>query len=985
MEAIFLKMLNMSITASWLVLAIIILRLILKKAPKAISVFMWALVGVRLICPFSFESILSLIPSAETVPQDIIYSETPAIHSGVPIFNSTVNPIISENLAPEVGASVNPMQIIAFVASVVWIAGIVAMVLYTVISYFRIHRKVREAVPYQENIWLCDHIDTPFILGVIRPRIYLPSNMNEQDIEYVIAHEKAHLKRHDHWWKPLGFLLLTVYWFNPILWIAYILLCKDIELACDEKVIKDMGTEIKKPYSEALINCSVPRKMISACPLAFGEVGVKGRVKSVLNYKKPAFWIIAVAVIASVVVAVCFLTNPKQEAELGVSSQKSGSDLNGVSLEIVDADLSAPDPYIIVEWKNDTDIKLSFGEQFAIYYNQGGTWENCSIEEDPVWNLPAYMFGANSTVKHTYKLNGQIMTHPGEYRFEAPFTIDEKNETKYSAWIEFELKEGVEGITVHTFKPIELVYDDGMYSFVQTVEGAPTYMIVNGMQLIEKTNDTVSEPIGTFEEITLNKDNFDSRFKGPTDYSWLANDTLKSLKDDNKRIWQLYGDSAAETPRLYILLEQKDGTFYLGFGYYNCNSNNPTNPDDSHIRWLYKLAEVAGNNNILTNNTPLSNFQSLKEKYPQFFNVSTDGGLKVYVWQMAENDYRCYLVNRFIDAITDQGFAFEVGATIAEMRGILTTYDVEQKDIVIHSVKNPLSSYYYEIDDTYKTNIEKLFWSTVPYVDSYQYSPIIDTATFDIDGDGKDEQCTLSAGPTSGLFTFIFSVSENGNLEYFNIFNSPYTELQFEKNAEGIMMLVGKNGEKNCYMGMDISDGNVVISSDEQEISYWGEQGLNSPYAPKTASKLNNAIAKVLKEKYRAEKPDGLVHIESYTLLANEVASGTPKVGNTEHAEEVTVYLIVFHMKYKIHEIVEEVEGDFVPTAITFSVDENGEYSLKDYWIPRSGANYSGDIRAKFPGAAADDALNIEKYAEALTNDSWSQATAYLNSLQNNN
>ena len=985
MEAIFLKILNMSITASWLVLAIVILRLILKKAPKAISVFMWALVGVRLICPFSFESILSLIPSAETVPQDIIYSEAPAIHSGVPIFNSTVNPIISENLAPEVGVSVNPMQIIAFVASVIWIVGIVAMVLYTVVSYFRIHRKVREAVPYQENIWLCDHIDTPFILGVIRPRIYLPSNMNEQDIEYVIAHEKAHLKRHDHWWKPLGFLLLTVYWFNPILWIAYILLCKDIELACDEKVIKDMGSEIKKPYSEALINCSVPRKMISACPLAFGEVGVKGRVKSVLNYKKPAFWIIVVAVVASIVVAVCFLTNPKQDTELGISSQKSGSDLNGVSLEIVDADLSAPDPYIIVEWKNDTDIKLSFGEQFAIYYNQDGTWENCSIEEDPVWNLPAYMFGANSTVKHTYKLNGQIMTHPGEYRFEAPFTIDGKNEIKYSAWIEFELKEGVEGITVHTFKPIELVYDDGMYSFVQTVEGAPTYMIVNGMQLIEKTNDTVSEPVGTFEEITLNKDNFDSRFRGPTDYSWLANDTLKSLKDDNKRIWQLYGDSAAETPRLYILLEQKDGTFYLGFGYYNCNSTNPTNPDDSHIRWLYKLEEVAGNNNTLTNNTPLSSFQSLREKYPQFFNVSTDGGLTVYIWQMSKDNYSCYLANTSMEAISDNSFAYDVGATIAEMRGILTTYDIERKDITVQPVINPLSSYYYEIDDTYKTNIEKLFWSTVPYVDSYQYSPIIDTATFDIDGDGKDEQCTLSAGPTSGLFTFVFSVSENGELEYFNIFNSAAMNLHFEKNAEGIMILVGKVGDKTRYMGMDVSDGNIVISSDEQDIFYWGEQGINSPYAPKTASKLNKAIANILNEKYSSDKPDGLVHIESYTLLVNEVASGTPLVGNTEHAEEVTVYLIVYHMKYKIHEMVEEVSGDFVPTAITFLVDENGEYSMKDYWIPRSGANYSGDIRTKFPGAAADDALNIEKYAEALTNDSWSQATAYLNSLQNNN
>lgn len=227
MEAIFLKILNMSITASWLVLAVIVLRLLLKKAPKAISVFMWALVGIRLVCPFSFESILSLIPSAETIPENIIYSDAPAIHSGIPLVNSTVNPIISENLAPDVGASVNPMQIIAFAATIVWVVGIVAMILYTVISYFRIHRKVREAVPYQDNIWLCDHIDTPFILGVIRPRIYLPSSMNEQDIEYVIAHEKAHLKRHDHWWKPLGFLLLTVYWFNPVLWIAYILLCKD--------------------------------------------------------------------------------------------------------------------------------------------------------------------------------------------------------------------------------------------------------------------------------------------------------------------------------------------------------------------------------------------------------------------------------------------------------------------------------------------------------------------------------------------------------------------------------------------------------------------------------------------------------------------------------------------------------------------------------------------------------------------------------------
>ncbi len=319
MEAVFLKILNMSITASWIALAVIAVRLLLKKAPKWITVLMWGLVGIRLVCPFSLESIFSLIPSAETVPGDILYTNTPTIHSGVEAFNSVVNPIILDSLAPAAGASVHPIRVIAFAASAIWIVGIVAMFTYTVVSYIRIYRKVKEAVPYKDNIRLCDHVDTPFILGVIHPKIYLPSAMSEQDMKYVIAHENTHLKRHDHWWKPLGFLLLTVYWFHPILWVAYVLLCRDIELACDEKVIQDMGTENKKPYSDALINCSAPRRMIAACPLAFGEVGVKERVKSVLNYRKPAFWIIVAAMIAGIVLAVCFLTNPAESTEFGLS------------------------------------------------------------------------------------------------------------------------------------------------------------------------------------------------------------------------------------------------------------------------------------------------------------------------------------------------------------------------------------------------------------------------------------------------------------------------------------------------------------------------------------------------------------------------------------------------------------------------------------------------------------------------------------------
>ena len=310
MEAVFLKIFNISITASWIVLAVLVVRILLKKAPKWITVLMWGLVSVRLVCPFSLESRFSLIPSAETVPSDILYTDTPAVHSGVAVFNSVVNPIISKSLAPSVVASANPMQVIISVVSIIWIVGIAVILAYTVISYLKIYKMVREAVLFKDNIWVCDHVDTPFILGMIRPRIYLPSAMSGQDLKYVIAHERAHLKRHDHWWKPLGFLLLTFYWFNPILWIAYILLCRDIELACDEKVIRDMGIENKKPYSNTLINCSAPRRTSAACPLAFGEAGVKVRVKSVLNYKKPTFWILVVDVISFIIVAVCFLTNP---------------------------------------------------------------------------------------------------------------------------------------------------------------------------------------------------------------------------------------------------------------------------------------------------------------------------------------------------------------------------------------------------------------------------------------------------------------------------------------------------------------------------------------------------------------------------------------------------------------------------------------------------------------------------------------------------
>ena len=316
MSGIFLKLLNLSISASWLVLVVLALRLVLKRAPKWVNVLLWGMVALRLMLPFSIESALSLIPSAETVSPEVVrFDPAPTITSGVELIDNAVNPSLSESFAAAPLASVNPLYVWTYLAGWVWLIGLAAMLLYALVSYLRLRRRVSASIPLWENIYVCDEVPSPFILGIVRPRIYLPSALDEAQWGSVLSHERAHLARHDHWWKPLGFALLAVYWFNPLLWLAYTLLCRDIELACDERVLRGMDAGQVKDYSSALLACSVPRRMLAACPLAFGEVGVGARVKNALRYKKPAFWAVAASVAVCVVVAVCFLTNPRTDTD----------------------------------------------------------------------------------------------------------------------------------------------------------------------------------------------------------------------------------------------------------------------------------------------------------------------------------------------------------------------------------------------------------------------------------------------------------------------------------------------------------------------------------------------------------------------------------------------------------------------------------------------------------------------------------------------
>lgn len=306
MTNVFLHLLNISFMASWTMLAIVLLRLLMRKAPKWTICLLWAILALRLLLPFSFESSFSLIPSSQVIPADIAFSETPAIYSGIPQLNSAVNPALIQTVEQP-----GTLESVLQVASVVWLCGVALMLLYSVISWLLLHWKVRVSLRYRDNIYICDDIKSPFVLGVFRPRVYISSGLDSETFNHVLAHENAHIHRRDYFWKPAGYLLLSLYWFNPLLWIAYILLCRDIERACDEKVLGKIGDGEKVGYANALLQCSTHRRQILTCPVAFGEVSVSSRVKNALRYKKPAIWIVASSLLLCGGVVMCFLTDPQ--------------------------------------------------------------------------------------------------------------------------------------------------------------------------------------------------------------------------------------------------------------------------------------------------------------------------------------------------------------------------------------------------------------------------------------------------------------------------------------------------------------------------------------------------------------------------------------------------------------------------------------------------------------------------------------------------
>lgn len=592
MGDIFLQVFNMSITASLIAVAVIILRLVLKKAPKYIRVILWSFVGIRLVLPFSFESILSLLPSSSPVgvSDDGIF---PVIDTGINRVDSVIGAVIDVPPADSDVFSSFGFSDVLEIVSVVWLIGVFLMLSYFFFSFLTLKRKTAEKIEIEKNVFVCDFAASPFILGVIKPQIILPEILTDSEREYVLAHERAHIKRKDHIWKPLGFLLLSVHWFNPVLWVAYYFLCRDIELSCDEKVIKDMNCVQIKGYSSALLNCAVKGKMITACPLAFGETGVKERIKTVLSYKKPAFWVIIISMVLVIVVAVGFLTDPpqKNEAEVeGISVISSGSDYPDVSIQITEAELSGISPYIKIKWKNKGSKECVFGAFYDILKkSEDGSFT--STMDNDTWITIAYIIKSHGEHEKKYYLDSEKIPEKGIYRFETAFNTEEKGirSENYRVYIEFETEKGIEKSTTRQFSMKEMTYVNEMVSFIPKVEVLPDIRISPYMTLSVKEDDVWKE-MGGLDEITLSKDNLDERIRGSGVEGFLS---AAQIRAENKRAWQIQVNHGINDDRriLYVFLQQNDGSFLFGQGEYNVEGMTSPNSDSSYLRWICTLEE----------------------------------------------------------------------------------------------------------------------------------------------------------------------------------------------------------------------------------------------------------------------------------------------------------------------------------------------------------------------------------------------------------
>lgn len=612
MDDVFLKLVNLSISASWLILAVLVLRVVLKKAPKWVMPLLWGVVALRLVCLFSIESALSLIPSAETIPSEIVTETREPVLYEQATLDIVTNPTLPSAAEVPVGVSRQQAQVDFNIYSVLWLAGMAALLVHALVSAGKLKRKLATAILLRDNIYESEFVDSPFVFGVVKPNIYLPMHMDEGTAAYVIAHERAHLARRDHWWKVLGYLVLALHWFNPLVWVAYILFCRDIELACDEKVVKGLDGAARADYSQALLSCAAPKRAVAACPLAFGEGNIKTRVKSALHYKKPAFWVAAAAVLAVVIMAVCFLTNPRSERGSLVWAQK----LNA-------ADVASIELYVPAEGEARQYKKLDTEEMaqaVELINSSRGTY----IEKPetvyaslPVWFLLTMDDG---TVHAVGSVVGHYLIIDGD-----TFDADVENQAEWENYVlkgdsaspidmADRLSYALYGMTTGVYTLGEAVFEDSVWetSYEETfanTKSTPELWLSSalGTDMTGILYGTVTAARGysyrfsEWEEIDLTVSNFDWLFRSGSGEDWNGTSAAK-LRRENVRAWR--GTRTAEDDNAtaplerylrwdelaamdqWLLLQQKDGSLYLVMGY---RSGGLPYSGAHPYRWIVRL------------------------------------------------------------------------------------------------------------------------------------------------------------------------------------------------------------------------------------------------------------------------------------------------------------------------------------------------------------------------------------------------------------
>lgn len=612
MDDVFLKLVNLSISASWLILAVLVLRVVLKKAPKWVMPLLWGVVALRLVCLFSIESALSLIPSAETIPSEIVTETREPVLYEQATLDIVTNPTLPSAAEVPVGVSRQQAQVDFNIYSILWLAGMAALLVHALVSAGKLKRKLATAILLRDNIYESEFVDSPFVFGVVKPNIYLPMHMDEGTAAYVIAHEHAHLARRDHWWKVLGYLVLALHWFNPLVWVAYILFCRDIELACDEKVVKGLDGAARADYSQALLSCAAPKRAVAACPLAFGEGNIKTRVKSALHYKKPAFWVAAAAVLAVVIVAVCFLTNPRSERGSLVWAQK----LNA-------ADVASIELYVPAEGEARQYKKLDTEEMaqaVELINSSRGTY----IEKPetvyaglPVWFLLTMDDG---TVHAVGSVVGHYLIIDGD-----TFDADVENQAEWENYVlkgdsaspidmADRLSYALYGMTTGVYTLGEAVFEDSVWetSYEETfanTKSTPELWLSSalGTDMTGILYGTVTAARGysyrfsEWEEIDLTVSNFDWLFRSASGEDWNGTSAAK-LRRENAHAWRgtktADDDNATATiPEIarqdelaamdqWLLLQQKDGSLYLVMGY---RSGGLPYSGAHPYRWIVRL------------------------------------------------------------------------------------------------------------------------------------------------------------------------------------------------------------------------------------------------------------------------------------------------------------------------------------------------------------------------------------------------------------